>query len=553
MVFSPPEIVAFIAIRQWFFAQTLEVYMKSQLDSLLPQAPNDSTTDGSSESQTPLSQRIVHPFTRLHAQYALMGGFTFDTSKVAVQFLPEGRTRLTLTTIALRKLALYYSDLIPDISVEQIREKSKADSFAKSIVCLQALWFIVQVIGRLAARYPISLLEMNTFLHALCCLAIYMAWWNKPLDIQEPSLIDASEDPVKGICAWMVMQSAIGSRLKRHSKSLILSLKNPFYCHLVYEKDVLQGDKNALPRIAGHNERRGSADRNDTDNDVVPLATLNIGTEGHLKLHNGHMVLGFRLIIGDCAEPGFADEYIRLSPANIECMRLAQAFRQEHQLSSDWHFRQVRAYVEIDGNLVVPSASARSDVWQKRTTDISLKSWTFADQKRPAWAWKWLFGNSVDSSLIFGMGLIIACGLYGGGHLLTWNVPLLDEGEKGLWRFSALFLAGTFPTVAVVYLLSASIYGLLKITLATFRKSERVRRWEEMKSSGLQKKLQRFLIHADPFIQETLTFLFTVWCLAYCLARAYLVVESFKGLANLPDKVYEEPEWIQFFAHLSAG
>ena len=30
------------------------------------------------------------------------------------------------------------------------------------------------------------MLELNTFAHAICALAIYFAWWNKPLDVEEP-------------------------------------------------------------------------------------------------------------------------------------------------------------------------------------------------------------------------------------------------------------------------------------------------------------------------------------------------------------------------------
>ncbi|KAK0753677.1 hypothetical protein B0T18DRAFT_484350 [Schizothecium vesticola] len=32
-----------------------------------------------------------------------------------------------------------------------------------------------------------SLLELNTLAHALCALALYSLWWNKPLDIEEPT------------------------------------------------------------------------------------------------------------------------------------------------------------------------------------------------------------------------------------------------------------------------------------------------------------------------------------------------------------------------------
>jgi len=34
-------------------------------------------------------------------------------------------------------------------------------------------------------RLGISLLELNTFGHAVCTLAIYLAWWKKPLDVAQ--------------------------------------------------------------------------------------------------------------------------------------------------------------------------------------------------------------------------------------------------------------------------------------------------------------------------------------------------------------------------------
>ena len=115
--------------------------MKATLDPLGIQSPVN--PEGSSETHVPLGNRRLHPWTRLHSHYALTGGFAFDTTRATTQFLPEGRTRLTLTTHALRRLAKYEPDLIPDISTEEILAKSKADGFAKSIVCFQALWFIV--------------------------------------------------------------------------------------------------------------------------------------------------------------------------------------------------------------------------------------------------------------------------------------------------------------------------------------------------------------------------------------------------------------------------
>ena len=41
-----------------------------------------------------------------------------------------------------------------------------------------------------AQRIPISLLELNTFAHAICALLIYFLWWEKPFEVDYPTLLD---------------------------------------------------------------------------------------------------------------------------------------------------------------------------------------------------------------------------------------------------------------------------------------------------------------------------------------------------------------------------
>lgn len=38
-----------------------------------------------------------------------------------------------------------------------------------------------------AQRVPISLLELNTFGHAVCLLFIYLLWWEKPFEVDIPT------------------------------------------------------------------------------------------------------------------------------------------------------------------------------------------------------------------------------------------------------------------------------------------------------------------------------------------------------------------------------
>ena len=273
--------------------------MKTTLNPLLSHSKNE--IESPSDSHVPFRSRRLHPWTRLHSHYALMGGFAFDTTKVTAQFLPEERTQLTLTTLALRRLASCEPDLIPDLSTDQIREKSKADGFAKSIICLQALWFIAQVIGRL------SLLELNTLIHAFCCLTTYLAWWHKPLDIENPSLIDASKDPAWKICAYMVMYSAVGNSPKCYAQRPIFQIWLDQERHLrklAYEKDIPTFDpphKSSDQINSGHNHPERLNHENSLPENIVfdpntPVTASELGQNEPLKLYPFQTVFGFRLI-----------------------------------------------------------------------------------------------------------------------------------------------------------------------------------------------------------------------------------------------------------------
>ena len=94
-------------------------------------------------------------------------------------------------------------DLSPIIntSEEDIKDKSKASGLAKTLVCVQALWFCAQCISRVAENLPITLLELNTFAHALCTLLVYLLWWNKPLVVDRATTIPIRDEKSIGIWA----------------------------------------------------------------------------------------------------------------------------------------------------------------------------------------------------------------------------------------------------------------------------------------------------------------------------------------------------------------
>jgi hypothetical protein len=125
-------------------------------------------------------------------------------------YLPHNLKRLFLTKDGALLVAEKAPALIPDLSKDEIVDRSKASSIAKVIICIQTLWFCPTVLTRLASSFSISLLELNTFAHAICTLLLYYLWWDKPLDIKEPTILQDQKDEAQCLFAAMSMCSQIG-------------------------------------------------------------------------------------------------------------------------------------------------------------------------------------------------------------------------------------------------------------------------------------------------------------------------------------------------------
>ncbi|ORY16123.1 hypothetical protein BCR34DRAFT_476852 [Clohesyomyces aquaticus] len=170
-----------------------------------------------------ISPQPRHEWTLTHSFYAIMGGFVIDLSKERIEFLADKKhTRLTLNISALLWVAEWGPDVIPDLAEGEIQDKSKANGLAKTLVFLQAIWFCVQCINRLVQGLAISLLELNTFAHALCTLVIYVLWWNKPLDIEEPTSLQGPR--ARGATALVLSDSLSASSRFLRTKGISLAL-----------------------------------------------------------------------------------------------------------------------------------------------------------------------------------------------------------------------------------------------------------------------------------------------------------------------------------------
>ncbi|KAJ7346323.1 hypothetical protein DFH08DRAFT_213168 [Mycena albidolilacea] len=84
-----------------------------------------------------------------------------------------------------------YLSGIQETPREDIIDKSKGDALSKGIALLQGLWFIVQIIARVAQRLPVSQLEVTTLAFAVVNLFMWLLWWHRPLDVHQPILLSS--------------------------------------------------------------------------------------------------------------------------------------------------------------------------------------------------------------------------------------------------------------------------------------------------------------------------------------------------------------------------
>ena len=81
---------------------------------------------------------------------------------------------------------------------DELSSRSKGDVLSKGVAVLQTVWFVVQCIARLAERLPLTNLEIMTLAYTVMTVAMYVAWWDKPLNVGCAIRVPARGVPVEG-------------------------------------------------------------------------------------------------------------------------------------------------------------------------------------------------------------------------------------------------------------------------------------------------------------------------------------------------------------------
>ncbi|KZP05728.1 hypothetical protein FIBSPDRAFT_765494 [Athelia psychrophila] len=71
-------------------------------------------------------------------------------------------------------------------AAEEVADRSKGDMLSKGLAVIQTLWFVTQCIARSFEHLPLTNLEVITLAYTVITVAMYIAWWEKPLNVRCP-------------------------------------------------------------------------------------------------------------------------------------------------------------------------------------------------------------------------------------------------------------------------------------------------------------------------------------------------------------------------------
>ena len=503
-----------------------------------------------------------------------MGGIAIDPGGSS-PFIPNSEC-LTFTPSGVSFLLKHEPQLLPDIPEAEVKDKSKGGSFTKFVACIQATWFCLSCIGRLAQKKPISMLELNTFAHAFCTVIVYIIvrslslrnlpdlcrdiytdpeqfqWWRKPLDIERPLIV--REDRMRRLLAYMWMASKTSCIPKpprpSGSNSSICVGRDPEFEAIVDDKasgaDVATGSEALNARQRASLTVSPAATLTNTEDVSIPipgivLVTTTQGLPGTGFRVNGESTrwredtswtTGQGLEATVHHHTSYKPAVFTLKPRDVRRWQLAR------EAMDKYHLRKPNKNLDLVTIKPVPESMGSND----------------PDDNPMDWA-----------SLGF---LLVAAG-YGVLHALAWYAHFPTHRELKLWRISALIIICPAALILLSILLRYITIFTRTILRLCYYKIAR-----DPKTNSTEKSLPQPAVVTDkPSAQRTTssventistgTLISSSLCdsiivpllgvsviFLYIPARGYLVYESLRTVFFLPPEAYSAT-WTQYLPHIT--
>jgi len=452
-------------------------------------------------------------WTATHAFYASMGGFVLVDKEY-----PEARFPISVEEVIQllkdKKLPLDCVELLQNLDREEIDDRSKANSLAKGLACVQLVWLALQCTARAAQHLPFTLLELVTVAEAVITIGTYLMWWNKPLDVT--STIDLR------ISGASTLASSICNPVNfryNHYQLWGAFIAIDSSVHRIRNGFRIAGDPENGHRPEGNaNESlsviesphspnifidRGPAQERVSENfdalDVRPDNQLAMMTSANLP-HQTETTQGHDI---ESSETHLQELFIS-DKLNVV----------ENSPPTETKATEVPASESQDPN-PIPSAQAAS-VPATPNQDQSVRTETQSSLGTPVGSihnisqdWR----VTIEVTAPFFEASFLAVG-FGGLHAAAWNFYFPTIIERKLWRISSLILVISLPAYFLCYLFIRLSSG------------------DDSPQRRAAKRVVAILIS---------------WI--YVLARTFTLAECLVSLRKQPVGVYEAVEWTLLFPH----
>ena len=355
---------------------------------------------------------------------------------------------------------------------------------------------------------------------------MYAMWWYKPLAPKEPFVLHGLW--VKPLCAYMYMCSEMSGEINPRAvqsgtvvKSLLAFLRLYSKTPEIESMSLIRSDP-FEKQVAMNSSRTDTA----APHEMI-LNSMNETTHCESAIASN--------------DPSISAEN-ELTPAPRACMDELRCLQLEKSAGTAFFERLPRVK---DRHLDAKSVSLTAlNRWQQAVLAIRrypqiasqhilhshhqgkcqhIRSQEYVAARIQNWPRDDLL-RSVNG-LVVGMVLWLACLAYGGIHLTAWNDHFPSIVEKWLWRSSSLYI-GFCGGLWIVLNYATIAYKPLNVF------------WEKWMDRG-----------GTWWQNITLGIPVFVCGLSLIFARAFIVVEAFISIRELPAAAYMTPTWTQVFPH----
>lgn len=325
-------------------------------------------------------------------------------------------------------------------------------------------------------------------------MLMYAMWWHKPLGPKEPFVLKG--DWVNPLCAYMYMSSEMSGAVDPKSIESQTLVKTLFAFLRLYSRvpELESMSYHQFNRIDDADDVGGSMARRvfepASDRCLLESRTKRLEkTAGTAFFERRPRVKGVEL--GSDAISHTRINRWTLAAAAVDSYPAIQEHYifHSHGLEQCLHFRSEE--------LLVPRVQN--------------------------WPWDDLLRNV--GGLVVGMVLWLACFVYGAVHMAAWNDHFPSTAEKWLWRSSSAYI-GFCGGLWVILNYGAQAYKPFNAF------------WEKWMDGG-GRLWQNVLISVPVVVCGS----------SLILARAFIVVEAFISIRELPAGAYDTPSWTQVFPH----